>query len=117
MEGKGRKEGREEGRNGKIDEERRKGGKEGKIGCEVVRGRREGGRGRWMRERGRGERRREGWIEGGWEGIRTSAVVLISASSPVKSFRLSSMSASEHPPSQSCFSSSLHVCISVQEGE
>ena len=47
----------------------------------------------------------------------TSAAILISVSSLVKSLLLSSMSPREHPPSQSCFSSSLHVYINVQEAE
>ena len=58
------------------------------------------------RER-KGEREFEGRKEG-WRGSGiTSVVVLISASSWVKSLLFSSMSLTEHPPSHSRFSSSL----------
>lgn len=67
------------------------------------------------RER-KGEREFEGRKEG-WRGSGiTSVVVLISASSWVKSLLLSSMSLTEHPPSHSCFSSSLGISC-TQERE
>lgn len=65
-----------------------------------------GRRGSIEKER-KGEREFEGGKEG-WRGSGiTSAVVLISASSWVKSLLFSSMSLIEHPPSHSRFSSSL----------